>query len=81
MTAKRNPGTLRRMDTEAAAIGRVFDCWHIWESDSGLWWAARKATLTAAETGAGHAQYLQAATAGELCGQIEADEALAEGKA
>jgi hypothetical protein len=66
------------MDDEAGAaeIEAEFDGWHVWKSDTGRWWAARKMTLTAAESSAGCAQYLEADSPGELRDQIIADEAL-----
>jgi hypothetical protein len=63
-------------EADAAEIAAACEGWHVWESDTGRWWAARKATLTAAESSAGCAQYLQADTARELGDQIAADEAL-----
>jgi hypothetical protein len=53
-----------------------FAGWHVWESNTGRWWAARKATLTAAQSSAGCAQYLEADSPGELRDQIAAEEAL-----
>jgi hypothetical protein len=66
------------MDDEAGAAGMEteFAGWHIWKSDTGRWWAARKATLTAGQSGAGCAQYLEADSPTGLRGHIAADEAL-----
>jgi hypothetical protein len=66
------------MDEEAGAaeIEAEFEGWHVWKSDTGRWWAARKVTLTAGESSAGCAQYLEADSPGELRDQIIADEAL-----
>ncbi len=60
----------------AAEIEAEFEGWHVWMSDTSRWWAARKATLTAAESSAGCAQYLEAESPGELREQIVAEEAL-----
>jgi hypothetical protein len=65
------------MDDEArrAEIEAEFPGWHVWKSDTGPWWAARKVTLTAEQSGVGCAQYLRANSATELHGDITADEA------
>jgi len=60
----------------AAEIEAEFGGWHAWVSDTGRWWAARKATLTAGESSAGCAQYLEGGSSQELRDQIAADEAL-----
>jgi hypothetical protein len=60
----------------AAEIEAEFKEWHVWMSDTGRWWAARKATLTAAESSAGCAQYLESDAPGDLRDQIVAEEAL-----
>lgn len=66
------------MDDEAGAaeLEAEFEDWHVWMSDTGRWWAARKATLTTAESTAGCAQYLGADSRGDLRYQIAAEEAL-----
>lgn len=66
------------MDDEAliAGIEADFPGWHIWKSDTGRWWAARKATLTAGQSSAGCAQYLETDSPTELRVHIAADEAL-----
>lgn len=63
-------------DASAADFEVAFEGWHVWESDTGRWWAARKATLTAGESSAGCAQYLEADSPGELRDQIAAQDAL-----
>jgi hypothetical protein len=66
------------MDDEAGAaeIEAEFEDWHVWMSDTGRWWAARKATLTAAESSSGCAQYLESDSPGGLRDQIAAEETL-----
>ncbi len=66
------------MDDEAGAaeIEAEFEGWHVWKSDTGRWWAARKASLTAGKSSAGCAQYLEADSPEGLRDQIAADEAL-----
>jgi hypothetical protein len=66
------------MDDEAgtADLEAEFEDWHVWMSDTGRWWAARKATLTAAESSAGCAQYLEAEVRGDLRELIAAENAL-----
>lgn len=66
------------MDDEAGAaeIEAEFENWHVWMSDTGRWWAARKATLTAAESSTGCAQYLESDSPGGLREQIVAEETL-----
>jgi hypothetical protein len=66
------------MDDEARAaeIEAEFEGWHVWKSDTGRWWAALKATLTAGKSSAGCAQYLEADSPEGLRDQIAADEAL-----
>jgi hypothetical protein len=63
-------------ETNAAEIEAEFGDWHVWMSDTGRWWAARKATLAAAESSAGCAQYLEADSAWDLRDQIAAQQAL-----
>jgi hypothetical protein len=60
----------------AAELEAEVEDWHVWMSDTGRWWAARKATLTAAESSAGCSQYLEADSAGDLRDQIAAEDAL-----
>jgi hypothetical protein len=57
-------------DARAAEIEAEFDGWHVWRSDTGRWWAARKASLTAEDLSAGCVQYLQADSPQELRDQI-----------
>jgi hypothetical protein len=66
------------MDNEPGAdeLEAEFENWHVWMSDTGRWWAARKATLTAAESSAGCAQYLGADSPRDLRNQIAAEEAV-----
>ena len=66
VTAGRNRSTTMDDETSAAEIEAAFEAWHIWKSDTGQWWAARKATLTTAESSAGCTQYLQADAPAEL---------------
>jgi hypothetical protein len=61
-------------ETGAAEIEAEFGNWHVWMSDTGRWWAARKATLTAAESSTGCAQYLESDSPEELRDQIAAEE-------
>jgi len=63
-------------EASAARLETEFEDWHVWVSDTGRWWAARKATLTAAESSAGCAQYLEADLRGGLRDQIEAEQVL-----
>lgn len=63
-------------ETGAAEIETEFKDWHVWMSDTGRWWAARKATLTAAESSAGCAQYLESDAPGDLRDQIADEETL-----
>ena len=58
----------------AAEIEAEFENWHVWMSDTGRWWAARKATLTAAESSMGCAQYLESDSPGSLRDQIADEE-------
>ena len=60
----------------AAEIEAEFENWHVWMSDTSRWWAARKATLTAAESSTGCAQYLESDSPGDLREQIAAEETL-----
>lgn len=66
------------MDDEAATaeIEAEFGGWRVWRSDTGRWWAARKATLTAGRSSSGCAQYLEADSSAGVRDQIAADEAL-----
>jgi hypothetical protein len=62
-------------EASAAEIEAEFEAWHVWMSDTGRWWAARRATLTAAESSAGCAQYLETDSSGELRELLAAEEA------
>ena len=66
------------MNDEAGAAGieAEFRNWHVWMSDTGRWWAARKANLTVAESSTGCVQYLDADSPGDLRDQIAAEETL-----
>jgi len=66
------------MNDEAGAAGieAEFEDWHVWMSDTGRWWAARKATLTALESSTGCAQYLESDSPRDLRDQIAAEESL-----
>jgi hypothetical protein len=48
--------------------------WGIWLSDTGRWWATRRAALTAAELTAGCVPYLRAETESQLAEHIQAQE-------
>ena len=48
--------------------------WGIWLSDTGRWWATRRAALTAAELTAGCVPYLRAETEARLAEHIQAQE-------
>jgi hypothetical protein len=63
--------------TIAAAIETACDHrWAVWLSDTGTWWAARTAGLTAAQVTAGCVPFLRADTPGELAAAIgEQDQA------
>jgi hypothetical protein len=50
--------------------------WGIWLSDTGRWWATRRAALTAAELTAGCVPYLRAETESRLAEHIQAQEEL-----
>ena len=50
--------------------------WGIWLSETGRWWATRRASLTAAELAAGCVPYLRAETASQLAEHIQAQEEL-----
>ena len=50
--------------------------WGIWLSDTGRWWATRRAALTAAELTAGCVPYLRAETEARLAEHIQAQEEL-----
>jgi hypothetical protein len=50
--------------------------WGIWLSDTGRWWATRRAALTAAELAAGCVPYLRAETESQLAEHIQAQEEL-----
>lgn len=76
VTAVRNQSTPMDDDTRTAEIEAEFEGWHVWLSDTGRWWAARKTSLTAAESSAGCVQYLQADSPEELREQIIAEETL-----
>jgi hypothetical protein len=76
MNAVRNQSTPMDDEPGAAELEAEFEDWLVWMSDTGRWWAARKATLTAAESSAGCAQYLEADSRGDLRDQIAAEEAL-----
>jgi hypothetical protein len=55
---------------EAAFGGR----WGIWLSDTGRWWAARRAALSAAESSAGCVPFLRADTPDQLAERIQSQE-------
>jgi hypothetical protein len=57
---------------EAIFSGR----WGVWLSDTGRWWATRRAALTAAELTAGCVPYLRADTETQLAQHIHAQEEL-----
>ena len=57
---------------EAAFGGR----WGIWLSDTGRWWAARRAALSAAESSAGCVPFLRADTPDQLAERIQSQEKL-----
>ena len=57
--------TLKTLD---AAFGGH---WGIWLSDTGRWWAARRAALSAAELGAGCVPFVRADTADQLAERIQ----------
>jgi len=59
------------IETLEAAFGRR---WGIWLSETGRWWAARRAALSAAELSAGCVPFLRAETAFQLGEGIEAQE-------
>lgn len=48
--------------------------WGIWVSDTGRWWATRRAALTSAELAAGATPFLRAADPAQLAVLIEAQE-------
>jgi hypothetical protein len=57
-------------ELEAAFAGR----WGIWLSDTGRWWATRRAPLTSAELTVGAAPFLRAEDPAQLAGLIKAQE-------
>lgn len=57
---------------EAAFGGR----WGVWLSDSGYWWAARRAALSPAELSAGCIPFLRAEAPAQLAERIRAQEEL-----
>jgi hypothetical protein len=63
-------------EADASAIEAGFPGWHIWKSDTGRWWAARKTTLPARKSSAGCAQYLESDSPEGLRNLIAADDAL-----
>jgi hypothetical protein len=62
--------TLETLD--AAFGGR----WGIWLSDTGRWWAARRAALSAAELAAGCVPFVRADTPHQLADRIQAQEGI-----
>ena len=50
--------------------------WGIWLSDTGRWWATRRAALTEAELAVGCVPYLRAETESQLAEHIQAQEEL-----
>jgi hypothetical protein len=74
--AAHNQSTPMNDAADAAGIEAEFENWHVWVSDTGRWWAARKATLTAAESSTGCAQYMESDSPGDLREQIAAEETL-----
>ena len=61
----------------AKTLEAIFDGrWGIWLSDTGRWWATRRAALTAAELAAGCVPYLRAETESQLAEHIQAEEKL-----
>ena len=50
--------------------------WGVWLSDTGRWWATRRAALTAAELTAGCVPFLRADTEALLAEHIQAQEEL-----
>jgi hypothetical protein len=63
----------RALETLDAAFGGN---WGIWLSDTGRWWAARRAALTTAQLTAGCVPFLRANTPGELAERIQAEEGM-----
>lgn len=66
-----SPSTLETLD---AAFGGN---WGIWLSETGRWWAARRAAMTAAQLTAGCVPFLRADTPDELADRIQAQEGMA----
>ncbi len=56
------------METLEAAFGGR---WGIWLSDTGRWWAARRAALTGPELSAGCVPFLRADTPGQLAERMQ----------
>jgi hypothetical protein len=65
-------GTCTLETLDAAFGGR----WGIWLSDTGRWWAARRAALSAAELAAGCVPFVRADTPDQLADRIQAQEGI-----
>jgi hypothetical protein len=65
-------GTSTLETLDAAFGGR----WGIWLSDTGRWWAARRAALSAAELAAGCVPFVRADRPDQLADRIQAQEAI-----
>lgn len=53
-------------ERSVAGLQKRFPHWWVWVSDTGTWWASRRAQLTSAEREAGAVPYLRAMSADEL---------------